>query len=124
MRTLNVLAPTSKAGPVTAAADPDPRPTEPAGPVHTRETASDGFHQALTAHQTARPERHVDPAIAEAIESQTRALREQSRRAFPDPDPDSTEITQAKRRREAAATHAQALRRARTERAQRANCSQ
>ncbi|MFR0367584.1 DUF721 domain-containing protein [Streptomyces sp. MCC20] len=120
VRTLNVLTPTGKAGPATAAADPDPRPTEPAGPVHTRETASDGYHQALAAHQAARPDRHVDPAIAEAIESQTRALREQSRRAFPDPDPGSVEITQAKRRREAKVTHAQALRRARDERAQRA----
>lgn len=64
MRTLIVLAPTSKAGPATAAADPDPRPAEPAGPVHTRETASDGYHQALAAHQEARPERRVDPAIA------------------------------------------------------------
>ncbi|MDW8478405.1 DciA family protein [Streptomyces scabiei] len=50
VRTLNVLTPTGKAGLTTAAADPDPRPTEPAGPVHTRETASDGYHQALAAH--------------------------------------------------------------------------
>lgn len=118
VRTLNVLTPTGKAGLTTAAADPDPRPTEPAGPVHTRETASDGYHQALAAHQAARPERHVDPAIAQAIESQTRALREQSRRAFPDPDP--VEIAQAERRRDAKIRDAQVLRRARAERAQRA----
>ncbi|MCC9707293.1 DciA family protein [Streptomyces sp. MNU76] len=120
VRILNVLSPASgKASPATAAADPDPRPPVPAGLVHTRETASDGYHQALAASQAARPERHVDPAIAEAIEAQTRALRELSRRAFPDPDPDSIENTRAKRRREAKATHAQALRRARAERAQR-----
>ncbi|WP_086796971.1 DciA family protein [Streptomyces caniscabiei] len=119
VRALHVLAPAAgKVGPATAAADPDPRPTEPAGPVHTRETASDGYHQALAAHQAARPERHVDPAIAEAIESQTRALREQSRRAFPDPDP--VEIAQAERRRDAKIRDAQVLRRARAERAQRA----
>ncbi|WP_128380362.1 DciA family protein [Streptomyces cavernae] len=120
VRTLNVLSPgLGKTGPATAAADPDPVPTAPAGPVRTRATASDGYHQALAAHQAVRPERHVDPAIAEAIEAQTRALRELSRRAFPDPDPDSIENTRAKRRREAKATHAQALRRARAERAQR-----
>ncbi|MDX3523175.1 hypothetical protein [Streptomyces scabiei] len=99
VRILNVLTPTGEAGPVTAAADPDPCPTEPAGPVHTGETVSDGYHQALTAHQAAWLERHVAPAIAEAIESLTRALREQSRRAFPEPDP--VEIAQAERRRDA-----------------------
>jgi hypothetical protein len=87
--------------------------------VHTRETASDGYHQALAARQEARPERRVDPAIAESIESQTRALREKSRRAFPNPDP--AEITQAERRREAKIRDARVLRRARTERAQRAS---
>ncbi|MFD5234055.1 DUF721 domain-containing protein [Streptomyces qaidamensis] len=120
MRTLNVLSPApGKAGPATAAAAPDPRPTMPVGPVHTRAPASDGYHQALAAHQATRPERHVDPTIAQAIEAQTHALRELSRRAFPDPDPDSIENTRAKRRRDAKATHAQALRRARAERAQR-----
>ncbi|WP_314223590.1 DciA family protein [Streptomyces zaehneri] len=120
VRILNVLSPApGKASLATPVADPDPRPTAPAGPVHTRETASDGYHQALAAHQAARPERHVDPAIAEAIEAQTRALRELSRRAFPDPDPDSIENTRAKRHRKAKATHAQAPRRARAERAQR-----
>ncbi|MEU9413244.1 DUF721 domain-containing protein [Streptomyces sp. NPDC048281] len=118
VRALNVLTSTGKAEPATAGAGPDPRPTEPAGPVHTRETASDGYHQALAAHRAARPERHVDPAIAEAIESQTRALREQSRRAFPDPDP--VEIAQAERRRDAKIRDVQVLRRARAERAQRA----
>lgn len=118
VRTLHVLAPAIKAGLATAAADQDPEPTAPTGAVRTRQTASAGYHQALAAHQTSRPERHVDPAIAEAIEAETRALREISRRAFPDPDP--MVITRAKRLRDAKVTHAQALRRARAERAQRA----
>jgi hypothetical protein len=125
VRILHVLAPAAgKAGPATAAADLDPRPAAPAGPVRTRETASDGYHQALAEHQAARPERHVDQAIAEAIEAQTRGLRELSQRAFPDPEPDdpnAIEATRARRRREANSTHARALGRARTERAQRAD---
>ncbi|MBC2868620.1 DciA family protein [Streptomyces mexicanus] len=123
VRTVRVLA---------ASATPAPRMPESAShtagesqaPVKTREMASDGYLQALAAHQAARPDRHVDPAIAEAIESQTRALRELSRRAFPDPDPDEQfspiEVARAQRRRQAAATEAAALRRARAERAQRA----
>ncbi|WP_329446139.1 hypothetical protein [Streptomyces canus] len=42
--------------------------------MKARDEAFDGYHQALAAHQTPRPARHVDPAIAQAIESQTRAL--------------------------------------------------
>ncbi|CAL9672700.1 hypothetical protein SUDANB15_07521 (plasmid) [Streptomyces sp. enrichment culture] len=119
VRTIRVLA---------AGAAPEPRTTEPApqiaaapqAPVKTREMACQGYHQALTAHQAVRPDWHVDPTIAEAIESQTRALRQLSRRAFPDPDPGDRpspiEAAQAQRRRQAAATEAAALRRARTER--------
>jgi hypothetical protein len=51
IRTLHVLAPAAgKTGPATAAADPDPRPAAPGGPVRTRETASDGYHQAFAAY--------------------------------------------------------------------------
>ncbi|MFE7958672.1 DciA family protein [Streptomyces sp. NPDC057413] len=115
---------------LSAGAAPAPRPAAPAphtaaesqAPVKTREMASDGYRQALAAHHAARPDRHVDPAIAEAIESQTRALRELSRRAFPDPDEQFSpiEVARAQRRRQAAATEAAALRRARKERAERA----
>ncbi|WP_243762152.1 DciA family protein [Streptomyces sp. Tu 3180] len=117
VRTIRVLA---------AGAAPEPRRTEPApqtaaapqAPVKTRETACEGYHQALTAPQAARPDRLVDPAIAEAIESQTRALRQLSRHAFPDPGdrPSPIEAARAQHRRQAAATEAAALRRARTER--------
>ncbi len=66
----------------------------------------------------------MDPAITEAVERQTAAMRELSRRAFPEPDvevpedaPTPIEQVRAQRRRQAAATEATALRRARAERA-------
>ncbi|MEW2078762.1 DciA family protein [Streptomyces sp. NPDC013433] len=115
VHTIRVLAAGTASGPRTT--EPAPQTAAaPQAPVKTRE----GYCQALTAHQAARPDRHVDPAITEAIESQTRALRQLSRRAFPDPDPGDQpspiEAARAQRRRQAAATEAAALRRARTER--------
>jgi hypothetical protein len=67
----------------------------------------------------------VEPGLAEAVERQTAAMRELSRRAFPEPDvvpddvPTSIEQVRLERRRQAAATEAAALRRARAERAAR-----
>ncbi|MFM9812825.1 DciA family protein [Streptomyces scabiei] len=112
-------------------AAPAPRVTEPVPaaatqtPVKTRDMASPGYQQALTAHQAVAPARHVDPGIAEAVERQTRALRELSRRAFPEPEassddpPAPIEAARVQRRRESEATRALALRRARAERAAR-----
>ncbi|MFH9118374.1 hypothetical protein [Streptomyces globisporus] len=65
----------------------------------------------------------MDAGIAEAVERQTRAIRELSRRAFPesgvalDDAPASIEQARVQRRRQAAATEAAALRRARAEKA-------
>jgi hypothetical protein len=122
VRTVRVLA--AGAAPAPRTTEPAPHtPAEPQAPVKTRQMASDGYRQALAAHQAARPDRHVDSAIAEAIESQTRALRALSRCAFPEPDPsdqpNAIEAARAQWRRQAAATEAAALRRARAERAQR-----
>jgi hypothetical protein len=126
VRTIRVL-------PVGAAPQPrttEPAPAAPAGPeapVKTREMASEGYRQALAAHQAAAPARRVDPGIAEAVERQTRAMRELSRRAFPEPEASSQEqpapiqVARIQRRREADATHAAALRRARAEREGRAD---
>ncbi|MFI9041789.1 hypothetical protein [Streptomyces sp. NPDC053726] len=77
--------------------------------------------QALAAHQATRTDRHVDQGIAEAVERQTRAMRELSRRAFPEPEETSADrlaidAARAQRRREVAATEVAALRRARAER--------
>ncbi|MEW2116984.1 transposase family protein [Streptomyces sp. NPDC005474] len=88
-----------------------------------RETACDGYRRALAAHREAAPPSRVDPGIAEAVERQNRAMRELSRRAFPEPDvvpddaPAPIEQARAQRRRQAAVTEAAALRRARQERA-------
>ncbi|GKQ41726.1 hypothetical protein [Streptomyces sp. A012304] len=74
----------------------------------------------MRSRHTARPSL-ADPAIAEAVERQTAAMRERSRRAFPEPDivaedaPAPIEQARAQRRRQAAATAAAALRRARAE---------
>jgi predicted nucleic acid-binding Zn ribbon protein len=125
VRALRILAPGSVAVPdqvdvvpATAAA--------PTGPARTRETACEGYRRALAAHQEAVPPRRVDQGIAEAVERQTAAMRELSRRAFPEPDvvpddaPAPLEAGHVQRHREVAATHAAALRRARAERAQQA----
>ncbi|MFE4674169.1 DUF721 domain-containing protein [Streptomyces sp. NPDC056721] len=122
VRALRILPPGTVAVPEPADADPQAS-TAPAGPPRTRETATDGYRRTLAAHQEAAPPSRVDPAIAQAVERQNAAMREQSRRAFPEPDsvlddaPALIEETRAQRRREAAATHAQAMRRARAERA-------
>ncbi|OIJ85253.1 hypothetical protein BIV25_44570 [Streptomyces sp. MUSC 14] len=124
VRALRILAAGTVSMPEPTESDPVPAAV-PAGPVRTRETASDGYRRALTARQEAAPPHRVDPAIAEAVERQTAAMRELSRRAFPEPDvvPGDAlaliEQTRAQRRREAAATHAQAVFRARAERAAR-----
>ncbi|MFI6725539.1 hypothetical protein NRF20_12325 [Streptomyces sp. R-74717] len=65
----------------------------------------------------------MDPTIAQAAERQTSAVRELSRRASPETEaipqdaPVPIEDARAQRRRQAAATEAAALRRARAERA-------
>ncbi|MEV6840870.1 DciA family protein [Streptomyces sp. NPDC051133] len=124
VRSLRILAP--GALPMPEPADPDPEPAAvPAGPPRTRETASGGYRRALAAHQEAAPPSRVDPAIEEAVERQTRAMRALSRRAFPEPGTASEDApapiaaARMQRRREADASHAAALRRARAERAAR-----
>jgi hypothetical protein len=77
----------------------------------------------LAAHQEVAVPSRVDPAIAEAVERQNRAMRELSRRAFPEPPavpddaPAPIEQARVQRRRQAAVTEAAALRRARAEKA-------
>jgi hypothetical protein len=55
-------------------------------PVNTRDTALPGYRAALAAHQSVAPAQRVDPGLSEAVERQTRAMRELSRRAFPEPN--------------------------------------
>ncbi len=121
VRSVRVLAVGTDATPRTA----PPMPTSPAAPnapetpVKTRETASPGFRQALAAHQAVTPAQRLDPGITEAVDRQTRTMRELSRRAFPEREAASGQVpapiaaVRAQRRRQAAATEAAALRRAR-----------
>lgn len=82
--------------------------------------ASPGFHQALAAHQAVVPPSRIDPSIAEAVERQRAAMQELRRRSFPEPDMVTDDApARLERRRQAAATEAAALRRARAERAAR-----
>jgi len=121
VRALKILAPGTV--PVSEPADSEPGPAAaPAGPVRTRETASDGYRRALAAHQEVAPPRRVDPAIADAVERQTAAMRALSARAFPEADapdeqPAPIEAVRAQRRQESEKTRLAALRRARRERA-------
>lgn len=125
-RTIRVLA-AGAAGPAhrEAAAAPTPA-AAPGAPLKTGEEASPGYRRALAAHQAIVPVRRMDPPIAEAVERQTRAMRELSRRAFPGTDVVTDDapapIGQARTRRcrQADVSHAAALRRARQERAARA----
>ncbi|MFJ8028455.1 DciA family protein [Streptomyces sp. NPDC096311] len=125
VRALRVLAPGAVPAPAPAAAPAESAPAAPAGEAKTRETACEGYRRALAAHQEVAVPSRVDPGIAEALERQTRAMRELSRRAFPETDvvaddaPAPIGQARTQRRREADVSHAAALRRARAERAAR-----
>ncbi|MCX5355612.1 DciA family protein [Streptomyces mirabilis] len=126
VRALRILAPGSV--PTLEPDDVAPQSAAaPLGPVRTRGLASEGYRRALAAHQAARTERYVDAAIAQAVERQTRSMRELSAGAFPaaeadaDDQPAPIEAARTQRRREADATRALALGRARAERVQRAS---
>lgn len=83
----------------------------PAVPVERR-TPPDGYRRALEARRQAVVPSRVVPGIAQTVERQNRAMREISRRAFPEPPavPDDAlaPIDQARvqRHRQAAATEA------------------
>lgn len=123
VRKLHVLAPAPvKPGPATAA-DTSPQLTTPPAAAALRRTPPDGYRRAVEAHRAAAPAPRVDPGTAQAVERQTAAMRELSRRAFPETEtvsdggPTPIEATREQRRRQAAATEAAALRRARAEKA-------
>ncbi|MFJ5129888.1 DUF721 domain-containing protein [Streptomyces sp. NPDC088555] len=123
VRALHVLAPAPlRTSPATAVTDPAPQPSAPAMPVERR-TPSEGYRRAIEAHRQATRPTRADPHITAAVERQTAAMRELSRRTFPEPPtvpadaPAPIEQARTQRRRQAAATEAAALRRARAERA-------
>lgn len=121
---LRILPPGAAPVPAPAEAAPAPAPAAPTGPARTRETACEGYRRALAAHQEVAPPRRVDPGIAQAVQRQNAALRELSRRAFPETDivvpddaPTEFDANRSERRRQAEVSRAAALRRARAEKA-------
>ncbi|WP_031031360.1 DciA family protein [Streptomyces albus] len=125
VRSVRVLPPGAAPAPRTAPKSPAAGRDAPPAPVKTREMASPGFHQALAAHQAVAPPRRIDPSIAQAVERQTAATRALSLQAFPEPEPVADnapapiEQARTEHRRQADASHAAALRRARAEHAAR-----
>ncbi|MFG2668852.1 DciA family protein [Streptomyces sp. NPDC048387] len=123
VRTVRVLSVGATAAPAREAVTATSAAAAPEAPVKTRDMAPPGFHRALSAHQAVPRVQHVSSGVTEAIERQNRAMRELSRRAFPEPEPTPDggptplEDARAERRRAADASHAAALRRARAERA-------
>ncbi|MEV4871382.1 DciA family protein [Streptomyces syringium] len=124
VRTVRVLAPAPvKAGPATAAAAPAPQTAVLAVPVERR-MPPEGCRRAIEAHRQAARPSLADPGIAEAVERQTAAMRDVAP-GVPRPAVVSGDVTapieqaRLERRRQAAATEAAALRRARAERAAR-----
>ncbi|MHB9863466.1 DciA family protein [Streptomyces sp. YIM S03343] len=109
VRALMILAPGSL--PVSVRDDDVPQvPAVPKRPVKTSESASDGYQRALAAHRQAATARLADPLVAEAVERQTRAMRELGARAFPELDhvPAPIAAAVAQRRRQASTSRAAA----------------
>ncbi|MET8746172.1 DUF721 domain-containing protein [Streptomyces sp. NPDC004728] len=123
VNSLRILPPGAMPAPGPAdVAAADPVPAAPTSPAKTRKTASEGYRRTLEGHRAVAQPSWADPHIARAVERQTAAWRELSRRAFPEPPavPDDVlapiEQARVQLRRQAAATEAAALRRARIER--------
>ena len=96
VRALRILPPGAVPAPGPADAAPaDPAPAAPTGPAKTRETACEGYRRALAAHQEAATPSRVDPGIAAAVERQNRAMRELSRKAFPERSEEHTSELQS-----------------------------
>ncbi|WNI20263.1 DUF721 domain-containing protein [Actinacidiphila sp. ITFR-21] len=77
VRSIRVLPPGTRTSAPAAEVSPAAAP-EPAGPVRTREDASAGYRQALTALQAGKVEQgdKLAPSVRAAIERQNQALRE------------------------------------------------
>ncbi|MFI9297543.1 DciA family protein [Streptomyces gardneri] len=96
----------------------------PAGPVKTRETASEGFRRTLAAHHTAWTPFQQDPALAAAVGRQEQLRRDLAATVFPYPEqdqgdeaPTSLEDVRAQQRQANEAVRIAAILRARAERA-------
>ncbi|MDX2565048.1 DciA family protein [Streptomyces sp. TX20-6-3] len=98
--------------------------TEPAGPVKTRETASEGFRRVLALHHASYMPFQQDPALAAAVGRQEQFRRDLGTRMFPDIEdnqedetPTSLEEIRAQQRQDNENIRIAAILRARAERA-------
>ncbi|BAG16862.1 MULTISPECIES: DciA family protein [Streptomyces] len=85
VRTIRVLPPgTAPADRSPLPASPVPAPVAPGAPVKTRETAADGYHQALTAHRTTwnTTRQHTNPKVQAAAQRQLRDRIRESEERF------------------------------------------
>ncbi|WP_405827369.1 DciA family protein [Streptomyces sp. NBC_00105] len=127
VRALRILPP--GAAPAPGWADAAAGPVTPTAALVQRRTPPEGYRRAIEAHRAAAPPRQADSGIAEAVKRQSAAMRELSRRAFPEPEAVADDVSalieaaRAQRRRQAAATEAAALHRACAERAQRSGAA-
>ncbi|MFF4227451.1 DciA family protein [Streptomyces abikoensis] len=117
VRSIRVLA----AGATLAPRTTQPAPAAavmPEAPAKTKETASPGYHRALSAHQAAMKPPTIDPAIREAAERQVKDRLREPEELFGNGH-QTLDGLRAKAARERAAdgARARALRRARAERA-------
>ncbi|WP_432128042.1 DciA family protein [Streptomyces sp. bgisy082] len=116
--------------PGTLPTTPTPAPTtgkttaEPAGPVKTREMASEGFRRVLALHHKAWRPFQQDPALAAAVGRQEQVRLDLGARTFPDAGegqedemPPSLEDVRAQQRQANENTRIAAILRARAERA-------
>ncbi|MFC8175985.1 DUF721 domain-containing protein [Streptomyces sp. NPDC057325] len=99
-----------------------PRPTTPAGPVKTKETASAGYGCVLAVYLAVAPSRQEDPTLVAAVVRQEQVRRELADRAFPDTGQEdeallSLEDVRAQQRQAAGAVCTAAIQRALAERA-------
>ncbi|MFF5788571.1 DciA family protein [Streptomyces sp. NPDC012693] len=110
--------------PATPAPAPGKTTAEPAGPVKTRETASEGFRRVLALHHEVWIPFQQDPSLAAAVGRQEQVRLDLAVRAFPnveedqeDDTPTSLEEIRAQQRQANDATRIAAILRARAERA-------
>ncbi|MEU2770521.1 DUF721 domain-containing protein [Streptomyces diastaticus] len=120
VKTIRVLNPNARSiDPTQVEARPAPAPR---GPIRTRKTASAGYHQALAAHQAHHQPQLTDPAIKAAAERQLReAAREPEHRFRPGQEAAAAErqLREAARTRHPDAVRAEAILKARKDRAAR-----
>lgn len=91
VRRVHVLPAGTLPAPRPATPDPAPIAAAPAAPVQARKPAPEGNHAAIATHRAvAVPAQRVDPAIARAVDRQTRPCVSSADTPSPTPQPSRT----------------------------------